>query len=77
MLKAISVSDKIWWVGVNDRKTPLFENLWSLPYGVSYNSYLIDDGKVALIDGVKTEEDIRRFIACLAGIRKKMGYNGK
>lgn len=55
MLKAISVSDKIWWVGVNDRKTPLFENLWSLPYGVSYNSYLIDDEKVALIDGVKAE----------------------
>ncbi|MCI6259636.1 FprA family A-type flavoprotein [Pyramidobacter sp. SM-530-WT-4B] len=55
MLKAISVSDKIWWVGVNDRKTPLFENLWSLPYGVSYNSYLIDDEKVALIDGVKGE----------------------
>ena len=55
MLKAISVSDKIWWVGVNDRKTSRFENLWSLPYGVSYNSYLIDDEKVALIDGVKAE----------------------
>lgn len=55
MLKAVAVSENIWWVGVNDRTTHLFENLWSLPYGVSYNSYLIDDEKVALIDGVKAE----------------------
>ena len=33
----------------------MFENLWSLPYGVSYNSYLIDDEKTALIDGVKID----------------------
>jgi flavorubredoxin len=55
MLKAISVAENIWWVGVNDRKTHLFENLWSLPYGVSYNSYLIDDEKTVLIDGVKID----------------------
>ena len=55
MLKAVAVSENIWWVGVNDRTTHLFENLWSLPYGVSYNSYLINDEKVALIDGVKAE----------------------
>lgn len=55
MLKAISVAENIWWAGVNDRKTLLFENLWTLPYGVSYNSYLIDDEKTALIDGVKAD----------------------
>lgn len=43
---------KIHYVGVNDREKNLFEGLWSLPYGVSYNSYLIDDEKVALIDTV-------------------------
>jgi flavorubredoxin len=39
-------------VGVNDRRKNLFENLWPLPYGVSYNSYLIVDEKNVLIDTV-------------------------
>lgn len=43
----------IHYVGVNDRTTTRFEALWSLPYGVSYNSYLILDDKVALIDTVE------------------------
>lgn len=43
----------IHYVGVNDRTTHLFEALWSLPYGVSYNSYLITDTKTALIDTVE------------------------
>ena len=43
----------IHYVGVNDRTTTRFESLWSLPYGVSYNSYLVIDEKVALIDTVK------------------------
>ncbi|MEG1617416.1 MAG: FprA family A-type flavoprotein [Bacteroidales bacterium] len=40
----------IYYVGVNKRTNELFEALWPLPYGVSYNSYLIKDEKVALID---------------------------
>lgn len=44
---------KVNYVGVNDRTKDLFESLWPLPYGVSYNSYLIDDEKVALIDTVE------------------------
>ena len=44
------VKGKIHYVGVNDRNKHLFEGLWPLPYGVSYNSYLIDDETVALID---------------------------
>lgn len=41
------------YVGVNDRTTTRFEGLWTLPQGVSYNSYLIVDEKVALIDTVE------------------------
>lgn len=41
------------YVGVNDRTTTRFEALWSLPQGVSYNSYLVVDEKVALIDTVE------------------------
>ncbi|MDE6778152.1 MAG: FprA family A-type flavoprotein [Alistipes sp.] len=46
------IAPGIRYVGVNDRTTHRFEALWSLPYGVSYNSYLIDDERTALIDGV-------------------------
>lgn len=50
---AIAVADNVYWVGANDRRTGLFEGLWPLPRGVSYNSYLIVDKKVALLDTVK------------------------
>jgi len=43
----------VYWVGMNDRRTALFEGIWPIPRGVSYNSYLILDEKVALIDTVK------------------------
>jgi len=43
----------VYYVGVNDRKTHLFENLWPIPHGVSYNSYIIKDEKTALFDTVE------------------------
>ena len=46
------IKGKIHYVGVNDRHKHLFEGMWPLPYGVSYNSYLIDDDIVALVDTV-------------------------
>ena len=42
-------------VGANDRNKSLFEGLWPLPNGVSYNSYLVVDDKVALIDTVEVD----------------------
>lgn len=44
------VTDTIWWVGGNDRRLALFENLFPIPRGVSYNSYVIMDEKTALMD---------------------------
>ena len=44
------LTERIRYVGVNDMKTDLFERQWPLPYGVSYNSYLVVGEKVALID---------------------------
>jgi len=46
------IADNIFYIGVNDRQKSLFENYLPLPEGVSYNSYLIVDEKVALIDTV-------------------------
>ena len=47
------ISDRIYYIGVNDDTKTLFEGLWPLPYGVSYNSYIVVDEKVALIDTVE------------------------
>ena len=47
------ISNRIYSVGVNDQEKTLFEGLWPIPYGVSYNSYLVVDEKVALIDTVE------------------------
>lgn len=53
MMNHVKLADNIYYLGVNDRRTHLFENAWPLPNGVSYNSYLIVDEKVALIDTVE------------------------
>jgi len=54
----IKIVNDVYWVGINDRHTQLFENLWPLDHGVTYNSYLIDAEKVALIDTVKSTESV-------------------
>ena len=46
------IKDNIHWVGASDRRLALFENMFPLPNGVAYNSYLIMDDKVALLDSV-------------------------
>ncbi|MDD4961299.1 MAG: FprA family A-type flavoprotein, partial [Candidatus Marinimicrobia bacterium] len=68
MNRNIRLSDNIYYVGVNDRRTHLFENLWPLDQGISYNAYLIKDKKNVLIDTVeisKTENLIRELKAIL------------
>ncbi len=52
MLK-VNLAEDIYYLGFNDRRTHLFENIWPIPHGVSYNSYLIVDEKIALIDTVE------------------------
>ena len=44
------ITETIHWVGGNDRRLALFENLFPVPNGVSYNSYVILDEKTALMD---------------------------
>jgi len=53
-MPAISLKPAIYWIGVNDRTTDLFEGLWPVQEeGVSYNTYLINDEKKVIIDLVK------------------------
>ena len=65
------ISDRIYSVGVNDNDKALFEGLWPLPYGVSYNSYLVVDEKIALIDTVEAgfEDDFLENISQAIGDR--------
>ncbi|WP_394283474.1 FprA family A-type flavoprotein [Frisingicoccus sp.] len=46
------VTEDLYWVGVNDKRTHLFENIHPIPEGVSYNSYLLMDEKTVLFDTV-------------------------
>ena len=66
----MELKGNVHYVGVNDRNKTLFENLWPLPYGVSYNSYLIaDDDAVVLVDTV----DVSFFEVYLKKIRAVIG----
>ncbi|MHA1685806.1 MAG: hypothetical protein ACTSYD_05270 [Candidatus Heimdallarchaeaceae archaeon] len=37
----IEIAENVCYVGVNDNQTDLFEGMWLLPHGVSYNSYIV------------------------------------
>ena len=66
------ISERIYYVGVNDDDKVLFEGLWPLPVGVSYNSYVVVDEKVALIDTVEAgfEEEFLANIDETVGDRR-------
>ena len=64
-----TITNNIYYVGVNDRNKSLFEGLWPLPNGVSYNSYLIVDEKTCLIDTVEVDF----FTQYLENIREVLG----
>ena len=63
-MPSIELAPDVHWVGVNDRLTDLFEGVWPVTReGVSYNSYIVQDEKTALIDLVrasKTDSFLRR-----------------
>lgn len=47
-----NITDDIIYIGVNDKTIDLFEGLYHVPNGMSYNSYIIKDDKVAVTDSV-------------------------
>lgn len=52
MYNVRNVTDDIVWVGASDRRLALFENIFPIPRGVSYNSYVLLDEKTVLLDTV-------------------------
>ena len=69
-MKDVFVTDSIRYIGVDDTTIDLFENQYVVPNGVSYNSYLILDEKVAVMDTVDrraTEEWLKNLERELSG----------
>lgn len=54
MYNVRNITEDIVWIGASDRRLALFENIFPIPRGVSYNSYLLLDEKTVLFDTVDT-----------------------
>lgn len=46
------IAEDLYWIGANDHRTHLFENIHPIPQGVSYNSYILMDEKTVVFDAV-------------------------
>lgn len=51
-MKNINITEDIKYIGVNDADLDLFESQYAVPNGITYNSYLIADEKIAIVDTV-------------------------
>ena len=72
---SVTISEAVKYIGVDDKTIDLFESQYVVPQGVSYNSYLILDEKVALMDTVDTrgvEQWEKNLLAALDG--RKVDY---
>lgn len=64
-----SFSDCVKYIGADDKDLDLFESQYDVPNGVSYNSYIIVDDKIAVMDSV----DIRKSDEWFANLEKELG----
>ena len=74
-MKDIIVTDKVKYIGANDKTIDLFESQYIVPNGISYNSYLIKDEKNVVMDTIdrrKTDEWIKKLEEELQG--EKVDY---
>ena len=72
---SVTISEAVKYIGVDDKTIDLFESQYVVPHGVSYNSYLIFDEKVALMDTVDArgmEQWEKNLLAALDG--RKVDY---
>lgn len=68
-MSKVTISDAIRYIGVDDKDIDLFESQYIVPNGVSYNSYVILDEKIAVMDTV----DARKTDEWLANLEKELG----
>ena len=68
-MKDVFISDSIVYVGVDDKNIDLFESQYVVPNGVSYNSYVILDDKITIMD----TGDRRGTEGWLANLKETLG----
>ena len=68
-MKDITITDSILYVGVDDKTLDLFESQYIIPNGVSYNSYVIMDEKITIMDTV----DVRKTDEWLQNVEQVLG----
>ncbi len=75
MYNVRKINEDIYYLGANDRRIELFENVYPVPNGMSYNNYLIDDEKTCLMDGIDDSVS-RQFLENLNYVLKdkKLDY---
>ena len=69
MVKDVYISEDIKYIGVDDKDIDLFEGQYVVPNGISYNSYIIKDSKIAVMDTV----DSRKTTEWLANLEAELG----
>ncbi len=68
-MKDVAISDSIKYIGVDDKDIKLFENQYVVPNGMAYNSYIIKDKKIVVMDTV----DKRATSEWLENLQKELG----
>ena len=68
IMKDTYISENIRYIGADDKDLDLFEGQYAIPNGMAYNSYLILDDKIAVMDTI----DIRRTDAWLANLEAEL-----
>ena len=67
MYNVRKVTEDLYWIGANDHRLALFENIHPIPRGVSYNSYLLLDEKTVLFDTIDWSSG-RQFLENIEGV---------
>ncbi len=75
MYNVRKITEDLFWIGASDRRLALFENVYPIPMGVSYNSYVLKDEQTVLLDTVDSAV-AEQFFANLKHILgdKKLDY---
>lgn len=63
-MESTKISEKIKYIGANDKELKIFENQYDLPNGIAYNSYVIKDEKIVVMDTIdrrKTDEWLKNL----------------
>ena len=72
MYNTQKITDDLTWIGASDRRLALFENVYPVPNGISYNSYLLTDDKTVLFDTVDASVGKQFFENLLFALNGRM-----